>query len=630
MNWNPLSYIRRDPVKARLASAQRELRALQAKRDLDTMERELAQIKYQDAYATATPDVRMRLEAEREVLREEARNRRSAPKVRPNIHIPSEVISLLTAAKQSIGIATNHQAVAVHAQESVLDMMQNLPYGLDTIGEYRNLFQIPTLIRELYPYKATIIRTLPMLDFIRWCCRVVYEEAPVFKGLVKGKLNYICRGMKCKVSPKDTSVDVKTDATLKAAQRAIDRFVDQQDYLAKRKERRRRMLIEGEAFLWLADSRDPAASPTACFVEPDFIRPSQREGTNQEDPHISGGGYGIGQAGDDWSFGIHTAKHQYWKPLGYQIVWNDLEEQKVRVEDMFHTAVRERSNIKRCLPPAFCLLDDMIRLTLLRAALAEASKFRASIGGVIKYEEASAGAVRSWVDTVGGRCLSGTDQPTTIEPVDASNYTNLIHLSPGRDFVKGPDYPDVNSLQAIYDWHTRALAQAEQVPEWMVSGAAAGSSFASSLTSESSSIIEFESEAAIECRYDRDVFKRVLAAEVAKEKLPKDFFDNYEICVEPDSMVSRDVKSETETAIMVVQAGLCSKQTAAAQLGYNLEAEKPLIEQEQAQAIEVAQQNAAAGLGPDGKPLPQQSGAQDDGAKTTDGARGQLEGEEAK
>ncbi len=588
-------------TNARLKKARAELAAIKDKQELEKLERDLADYRRAEVYKRADPSEKARMDVEREVLRDEIVRKRNATikerrKARQNlIKIPQEMITMMTAAKQSIGEATSEREVTIHAQESILESINGTPYGFDLIAEYRNLLQVPTLIRELWPYKPTVIRTQPMLDFVRFLCRVVYEEAPVFKGLVKGKVNYVCRGMKAKCVPKDTSIDPKTDTTCKQAQRFIDQFVDQQDYLAKRRERRRRMMIEGESFLWIADGNDlEKESPTACYVEPDFIRPSQKGIINQEDPSIGGN---PNQA--DWSFGIRTPHHQYWRPQEYQIVWNDNEETKVGVNDMVHTAVRERSNIKRCLPPAFCLLDDMIRLTLLRSALAESSMFRASIGGVVKCEEASEGAIRSWSDTVGNRGRLGlNDDPVRIEAYTYDNNTNLIILPPGRDFVKGPDYPDINSLQAIYSWHIQAIAQAEQMPESMVSGAAEnGANFASSKVSESGGIIEFEAMQEQECVVDRKILKRVLAAYIIKNLLDKDFFDRYDISVEGESMVNRDAKSETETAAMAVDKGFCSKHTASTQLGFDYQKEKPLIEQDQKQTLEMQKAELALGVG---------------------------------
>ena len=505
--------------------------------------------------------------------------------------------------------------MTIHAQESILDAINGTPFGFDLIAEYRNLLQVPTLIRELWPYKPTIIRTLPMLDFARWICRVVYEECLTAKGLVKGKVNYICRGMRANVVLKDPDeaaqgeaekIDDETaeaeeeekratqpteaagetapqapqvDETMKEAQRLLDDFLDARNYLELRRERRRRMMIEGEAFLWISAAPDDDP-PYACFVEPDYIRPSQRQSRNQEDPSLGG------QPGQpDWSFGILTPHHQYWNPQAYQIVWNDLEEQVVPATDMFHSAIRERSNIKRCLPPMFGMVDDLIRMTLLRAALADASKFRAAIGGVVQYTEASQEAVRNWEETISGGRLGPAEDTTAIQPMELTESANVISLTAGREWVKGPDWPDIACLETIYLWHIRAIAQAEQVPEWLISGAMAEGSFASSLTAESVSVIEFSAEQEKDCACDRMVLRRVLQLYQEKNLLDKDFFETYDIAVEGESMIARDAHAEVETAVLQVQNEFCSLSTAQANLGFDPERERALIDAEKSLGV---------------------------------------------
>ena len=614
--WNPFK--RTDDTARRLKAVQAELLAIRQRKELAAAEAALAAIKEDETYATADSSARARIDIEREMRQEQITRQIGVPQTKPKprrmVSLAPEGITFLTAAKQSSGISCTEEIVRRHATESILEAVNGTPFGFDLIAEYRNLLQIPTLIRELWPYKPTIIRTLPMLDFARWICRVVYEECLTAKGLVKGKTNYICRGMTAKVI--DLDGGKADDQAAKDAQRVIDKFLDTRNYMALRCERYRRKMIEGEAFMWLTPVRDDV--PEACFVEPDFIRPSQRESRNQEDPSLGGGG-----ANDpDWSFGIRTPHHKYWQPLEFQIVWNDNEEEKVDAADMFHSAVRERSNIKRCLPPMFAEADDLVRLTLLRAALAEASKFRASIGGVVKYEMASQGSISNWEDTIrrGGlsQALAGESY---IRAQEVENSTNLIELPPGRDFVNGPDWPDVGCLQTLYDWHENAIAQAEQVPSWMVSGATKEASFAASLTSESPSILEFEAEAEKESAVDRLVLRRVLQMEIERNRIDKDFFEKYDVRVEGKSMIARDAKGETDAAKIATEAGFCSVETASTQLGFNYAVERPIIEAEK-----------AAGIGPRWQADPNEAnGPNEAGSPETAGGEMQrLQGPEEK
>ena len=124
--------------------------------------------------------------------------------------------------------------------------------------------------------------------------------------------------------------------------------------------------MDGEAFGWCAAPEQPPSETKdgegACefaFIEPDYIRPSVMKGQSQEDPSM------IGADGKDWSFGILTPHHRYYRPLAYQVIWNDNEEQVIPANRICHAAVRERSNMKRCLPPLLLSADDLIRMTLL-------------------------------------------------------------------------------------------------------------------------------------------------------------------------------------------------------------------------------------------------------------------------
>lgn len=646
-----------DPIERRLKQVQSELAEFKTKRELQQAERELEAIKAQELYASADPSVRARLDVEKEMQAERGRARGRKHRAtkgqrvaarRKLVQLPSEAMALLAAAKEEeVG------PVTLHAQESILDAINGTPFGFDLIAEYRNLLQVPTLIRELWPYKPTVLRTLPMLDFARWVCRVVYEECLTAKGLVKGKVNYICRGMRAKIvlkDPREASDEPKAngqepdekagqedfdgsakntldkdapessevgsgdvdgdDEIMKEAQRLIDDFIDKRNYLEMRRERRRRMMIEGEAFMWLEASKDEDEPPYVCFVEPDFIRPSQKKSINQEDPSLGGD-----PKQEDWSFGILTPHHQYWNPKKYQIVWNDLQETVVNKEDMFHTAIRERSNIKRCLPPMFAMVDDLIRMTLLRAALADASKFRASIGGVVQYTEASQEAIRNWEETIGGGRLGDEAGDLEILPIETSEAANIVSLTAGRQWVDPPPNPDVGSLELIYNWHIRAIAQAEQVPEWLVSGATADGSYASATTSESVSIIEFEAEQEIECKQDKRVLMRVMELYQEQNLVDKDFFERYDIHVEGEDMTARDIKAETETAVLQVQNEFCSLATAQANLGFDPEREKATIEAEK-----------SLGIGPVSQKQEENDALAEGGPKTMGGQKAKDEG----
>src|SRR5208282_4790828 len=378
----------------------KELASLRLEREIEAKENLLAIAKEDRAYQGGDSSVRARVEARREAAyAEKIEQRRRSMASRLSEGFDPAGLHFLTSA---VAVERPHSVSTIKARigESYLEEFASVPFNFDFLsGMFSKLYQVQGLIRELFPYKPTILRYIQALDFARWACRVLYEECPAAKGLVKGKSNFVIRrGLKCKVVRRDGSPEA--DGPAKEAQYFVDAFREKNDFACLEAERFKRRMIDGEAFLWVCDPDDPEEPCEAAFIEPDFIRPSFKGSQSQEDPHMQ-----PGAGGEDWSFGILTPNHRYYSPQAYQVVWNTTEEEKIDAKYICHSAERERSNIKRCLPPLLSASDDLIRLTMLRKVLAESSKIRAGIWGVMEYEEASEGAIRE-SDDIYGRSLS--------------------------------------------------------------------------------------------------------------------------------------------------------------------------------------------------------------------------------
>lgn len=626
MSMNP--FRKKTELQLRQEAADAKLAELKLRSDVEKKEGLLLKLEEQEKYRTGSPSVQARIAAKRERAEFlEGQKKRQEQAVVSSLSRIGEGLTFLTAAKKCEEPQVTATTLRSRIGESMLEEFSYMPFDYGFLGGIiGKLYQVQGLIRELYPYKPTILRYIQQLDFARWACRVLYEECPTAKGLVKGKTNFVIRrGLKCKVIRKDKGTETST--VQKTAQKYVDQFREENEFSQKEMERYRRRMIDGEAFMHVFFSQDnvtkanPFPSCEVEFIEPDFVRPSQKGLQGQEDPNMSG------QDGEDWSFGIHTPRHRYYKPLAYQIVRNDNTEVKIDAKYITHSAERERSNIKRCLPPLLSASDDLIRLTVLRAALAESSKFRAAIGGVIKYEEASQAAIET-IDDIYGRSLSGCSGEDEVgyhaREWEAKSHANILELAPGRDFMFPTETFNPDALGLIYDWHIWAIAQQFQVPEWLVKGASAGASFADSLTAESPSVVEFENEQAIECCYTRRAVCQELQYRVDQKKLPDNFFEDYELDVQSDSVITRDSKAETETAVLQVQNQFNSLYGARASLGLDPEKVETQIAAEK-----------QLGLGPvwsaearEGRSeQPEKKQVEEGSPQTTDGQRQKLEGE---
>ena len=145
--WNPFQ---RDPLQLRLNKARKEMLRIKSEQELSAIEEDLSDHRRRKVYESADPAHKQRLDAERQVMLEEARNRLQPVRQqarRDLISIDQEAIHLLTAARNSVSEnQTSEQAVTVHAQESILEAVNGTPYAFDLISEYRQLLQAFTLI----------------------------------------------------------------------------------------------------------------------------------------------------------------------------------------------------------------------------------------------------------------------------------------------------------------------------------------------------------------------------------------------------------------------------------------------------------------------------------------------------
>jgi len=271
--------------------------------------------------------------------------------------------------------------------------------------------------------------------------------------------------------------------------------------------------------------------------------------------------------------------------------------------------------MKRCLPMLLLSADDLVRLTLLRSSLAESSRYRAAVAGVVEYDEASEEALHTGDDIYGRPLLPDSgDESWEMRSVKTEGGSYLLELPPGRHFAAGPLFPPGDSLAMTYDWHIRAIAQQWGVPEWLVKGASAGASFSDSLTAESPSVVEFETEQAKECRYTKATVKRELEYRIEVGQLPETFFDEYDIDVQADSVITRDSEAEMNAAVQAFTNGFASKRTCRVNLGYDPDKEEALCAEEETQ-----------GQGPQ-ELQPDNEGSKGTSTDTTDGKRQQLEG----
>lgn len=68
-------------------------------------------------------------------------------------------------------------------QESITTTLFGNP-SLRALSGYISLVEVPAMIREQFPYKQAVIRTIVQLDFVRWVGRILYEDCPTFSTAI--------------------------------------------------------------------------------------------------------------------------------------------------------------------------------------------------------------------------------------------------------------------------------------------------------------------------------------------------------------------------------------------------------------------------------------------------------------
>ena len=149
-----------------LNKVKKELQQLKVRNDLKAASALLRKLQDKELYDNSDPTVRQRMDYRKQAEKhyndmDSERKERLANKIEATL--PKQAVNLLAKA-----VNESSENVKVKLTESILDDISTLPFAFDLIQNYRNLLVVPAMIREYWSYKSSVIRSLPMLDWIRW------------------------------------------------------------------------------------------------------------------------------------------------------------------------------------------------------------------------------------------------------------------------------------------------------------------------------------------------------------------------------------------------------------------------------------------------------------------------------
>lgn len=269
------------------------------------------------------------------------------------------------------------------------------------------------------------------------------------------------------------------------------------------------------------------------------------------------------------SFGIRTEEDDIETVLSY---WDGT--QWVDASEIQHRKYNVDSGLKRGIPLFWSVRKNLARATKLLRNMSIATEIQTAIALIRKHEQATAGAVRTFI--------KGTAVATD------ANGRSVLSYPPGSilDTPKGTDYTmpgqgiDPSKTVAALQAELRAVAARLVMPEFMLTSDASNANFASTMVAEGPAVKKFERDQQTQIMYDLELIQQAMEYAVDSGLISQKELDQCEIKAIPPSVKSRDELKEAQVRQIDMGLGILSKQTATAETGREYDQEQDNIEQD--------------------------------------------------
>ncbi len=291
-----------------------------------------------------------------------------------------------------------------------------------------------------------------------------------------------------------------------------------------------------------------------------------------------------------WSFGVHTRHRQPHSPLGYHVVYDGAgrDWDYVPEDRMIRIKRNTYRSAKRGVSDYYPVLADMRSEAKLATNMATGAALQAAIAWI---EEHPAGTTQSQVQNLSSALAEGrvsrptTDNTSRTQPYQRYTAGSILRPSPGKTYKPGPMGSERNKdFVEVAGYVIRRIGIRWVFPEYMISGDASNSNFASTLVAESPFVKAREADQAFYgAAFKTAVLKAVKLAfdanvygvqEVAQGEPWEAVRRLIDIKVDPPEVATRDIAVLTAAIETQMRLGLLSEQTAAAKLGLDIEEER--------------------------------------------------------
>jgi hypothetical protein len=187
----------------------------------------------------------------------------------------------------------------------------------------------------------------------------------------------------------------------------------------------------------------------------------------------------------EWQFGVHTDPDDTQKPLAYWIQHGETpgEGEEYEPDELLHITRNRRRGAKRGVPD-FCFeTEDALRLAgVLRRNLTEGAAIQAGIVGIRQHATATPEQINRFLDEEKDFAVAagnGKQAPVRRQVIGFED------IPEGMNYVNGPGANNAAAHIAVMEACLRGAGVRWNAPEWLSTGYAANTNYASSLTSES-------------------------------------------------------------------------------------------------------------------------------------------------
>lgn len=398
------------------------------------------------------------------------------------------------------------------------------------------------------------IRDETRLTEVRDQCRNLAVVNPFAINLLENMVNYVVGDGHKPTIVAQKGEDVAPEA-LKQVQEVLDEWMYRHRFVERQQESVRRFDRDGEYFRrFFVQANGDIAIRT---VEPNHVYRPQRD----QRPEAL---FGIETDPDD----VETVKG-YWID-GVLVDPEEIQHVKANVDMNVRRGVPTLWPIASLLDQAVDVLESIVTTSQIQTRIA---LIRRNLNGTAAGAQNLRASAASWVQTdpqTGKREFFEKRRKGQI--IDAPANTEYDFPASGLDVTKYGA-----GVQAIL----RACAARVCFPEFMFTSDASNANYASTMVAEGPAVRMFQRRQKLQEEADLFVLWKVLAAKSEAGAFAADLLERIEIQMEPPRVQVRDEKADAETAAVLFEKKILSRQTWSAKSLLDYEQEQQNIKEDE-------------------------------------------------